>query len=126
MHLVNADQPPSILVRAESSRGAFFATVVVLMLGGMLAIVTLDDRQATHATLIVASVLASFWLAIDVPYAIRLWRGVYNGRHPVTLAVAQPVPRRVVPVRVFLAECQGHYHVPLLVSPWSYSTYRGS
>ena len=28
-------------------------------------------------------------------------------------------------IRVSLAE-QRHYHVPLLVSPWSYSTYRGS
>jgi 5-hydroxyisourate hydrolase len=25
-----------------------------------------------------------------------------------------------------IAEAEGHYHVPLLVSPWSYSTYRGS
>jgi 5-hydroxyisourate hydrolase len=25
-----------------------------------------------------------------------------------------------------IAEADGHYHVPLLVSPWSYSTYRGS
>jgi 5-hydroxyisourate hydrolase len=25
-----------------------------------------------------------------------------------------------------MAEADGHYHVPLLVSPWSYSTYRGS
>lgn len=25
-----------------------------------------------------------------------------------------------------MADAQGHYHVPLLVSPWSYSTYRGS
>jgi 5-hydroxyisourate hydrolase-like protein (transthyretin family) len=24
------------------------------------------------------------------------------------------------------AEPEGHYHVPLLVTPWSYSTYRGS
>lgn len=30
-----------------------------------------------------------------------------------------------VVVRVSLAD-DGHYHVPLLVSPWSYSTYRGS
>jgi 5-hydroxyisourate hydrolase len=29
-----------------------------------------------------------------------------------------------VPVRFRVAG--GHYHVPLLVSPWSYSTYRGS
>ena len=25
-----------------------------------------------------------------------------------------------------LADATGHYHVPLLVSPWAYSTYRGS
>ena len=25
-----------------------------------------------------------------------------------------------------VADAAGHYHVPLLVSPWSYSTYRGS
>ncbi|WP_112662502.1 hydroxyisourate hydrolase [Microvirga flavescens] len=32
----------------------------------------------------------------------------------------------VVPIRFSIAEPDGHYHVPLLVSPWSYSTYRGS
>lgn len=25
-----------------------------------------------------------------------------------------------------IADASGHYHVPLLASPWSYSTYRGS
>jgi 5-hydroxyisourate hydrolase len=32
----------------------------------------------------------------------------------------------VVPVRFAIADARGHYHVPLLVSPWSYTTYRGS
>jgi 2-oxo-4-hydroxy-4-carboxy-5-ureidoimidazoline decarboxylase len=32
----------------------------------------------------------------------------------------------VVPVRFAVAEPEGHYHVPLLFTPWSYSTYRGS
>lgn len=32
----------------------------------------------------------------------------------------------VVPVRFAVADPAGHYHVPLLVSPWAYSTYRGS
>lgn len=31
-----------------------------------------------------------------------------------------------VPVRFGVADPEAHYHVPLLVSPWSYSTYRGS
>jgi 5-hydroxyisourate hydrolase len=31
-----------------------------------------------------------------------------------------------VPVRFAITDPDAHYHVPLLVSPWSYSTYRGS
>jgi 5-hydroxyisourate hydrolase len=32
----------------------------------------------------------------------------------------------VVRVRFGVSSAAQHYHVPLLVSPWSYSTYRGS
>lgn len=39
---------------------------------------------------------------------------------------AEPAYLDVVPVRIHLAAGQGHYHVPLLCSPWSYTTYRGS
>ncbi len=31
-----------------------------------------------------------------------------------------------VVIRFGIADVDSHYHVPLLVSPWSYSTYRGS
>ena len=31
-----------------------------------------------------------------------------------------------VPLDFGIADARAHYHVPLLVSPWSYSTYRGS
>ena len=31
-----------------------------------------------------------------------------------------------VPVRFGVADAAAHYHVPLLVTPWSYATYRGS
>jgi 5-hydroxyisourate hydrolase len=31
-----------------------------------------------------------------------------------------------VPIRFGIADPTVHYHVPLLVSPWAYSTYRGS
>ena len=31
-----------------------------------------------------------------------------------------------VPVRFGIADSTAHYHVPLLASPWAYSTYRGS
>ena len=32
----------------------------------------------------------------------------------------------VVELAFGIADARGHYHVPLLVSPWSYATYRGS
>lgn len=31
-----------------------------------------------------------------------------------------------VPLQFGIANVTTHYHIPLLVSPWSYSTYRGS
>jgi 5-hydroxyisourate hydrolase len=31
-----------------------------------------------------------------------------------------------VVIRIGIADAGQHYHVPLLASPWSYSTYRGS
>lgn len=31
-----------------------------------------------------------------------------------------------VPVRFGVGDPNGRYHVPLLITPWSYSTYRGS
>lgn len=31
-----------------------------------------------------------------------------------------------VPLRFGVSDPDGHYHVPLLCSPWGYSTYRGS
>lgn len=42
------------------------------------------------------------------------------------LALADPPFLNTVIVRFGVADSQAHYHVPLLVSPWAYSTYRGS
>jgi len=39
---------------------------------------------------------------------------------------AEPPFLDVVPIRFSIADPKAHYHVPLLASPWSYSTYRGS
>lgn len=38
----------------------------------------------------------------------------------------QPAFLDRVPIRFGIADASAHYHVPLLASPWSYSTYRGS
>jgi 2-oxo-4-hydroxy-4-carboxy-5-ureidoimidazoline decarboxylase len=39
---------------------------------------------------------------------------------------ADPPFLDLVPIRFSISEPEGHYHVPLLVTPWSYTTYRGS
>lgn len=31
----------------------------------------------------------------------------------------------IIPIRFAVAEPESHYHVPLIVAPWSYTTYRG-
>lgn len=41
-------------------------------------------------------------------------------------ALPEPAFLDIVPIRFGIADPEGHYHVPLLASPWSYSTYRGS
>jgi 5-hydroxyisourate hydrolase len=42
------------------------------------------------------------------------------------VALADPPFLDVVPIAFAIADPAAHYHVPLLISPWAYSTYRGS
>jgi 2-oxo-4-hydroxy-4-carboxy-5-ureidoimidazoline decarboxylase len=57
-------------------------------------------------------------------YELRFHVGDYFARQAVRQS--DPPFLDIVPVQFALAEPEGHYHVPLLVTPWSYSTYRGS
>jgi 5-hydroxyisourate hydrolase len=57
------------------------------------------------------------------PYELRFSVGAYFAAHG---SAADPPFLDVVPVAFGVADADGAYHVPLLVSPWSYSTYRGS
>jgi 5-hydroxyisourate hydrolase len=41
-------------------------------------------------------------------------------------ALPEPVFLDRVPLDFGIADATSHYHVPLLASPWAYSTYRGS
>jgi 5-hydroxyisourate hydrolase len=50
--------------------------------------------------------------------------GDYFAGQPVTTSTPPFLDR--VPVRFVIADADAHYHVPLLASPWAYSTYRGS
>jgi 2-oxo-4-hydroxy-4-carboxy-5-ureidoimidazoline decarboxylase len=57
-------------------------------------------------------------------YELRFHVGEYFAKRNV--ALPEPAFLDMVPVRFAVAEPEGHYHIPLLVTPWSYSTYRGS
>jgi 5-hydroxyisourate hydrolase len=60
----------------------------------------------------------------------RLLEDTPAGDYELTFAVGDYFGERAfldrVPVRFTISDPAAHYHVPLLVSPWSYSTYRGS
>jgi len=57
-------------------------------------------------------------------YELRFAVGDYFARRNVPMT--DPPFLGVVPVRFTVSEPEGGYHVPLVVTPWSYSTYRGS
>jgi 5-hydroxyisourate hydrolase len=42
------------------------------------------------------------------------------------VALPEPAFLGAVAIDFGVADAQSHYHVPLLASPWSFSTYRGS
>jgi 5-hydroxyisourate hydrolase len=66
----------------------------------------------------------------DADGRARLLEQTPAGEYELTFAVGDYFGERAfldrVPVRFSIADPGAHYHVPLLVSPWSYSTYRGS
>ncbi|ESA34943.1 hydroxyisourate hydrolase [Leptolyngbya sp. Heron Island J] len=67
--------------------------------------------------------LAAAAMAIGI-YELRFWVGDYFAAQT---SASDPLPfLDLVPIRFGIADATAHYHVPLLVSPWSYSTYRGS
>ena len=77
------------------------------------AITNADGR--TDAPLMSGEAMAAgtYQIVFDV-------RGYFTGR-----GIASPFLDEV-PIRFSIADAEGHYHVPLVVTPWSYSTYRGS
>ena len=53
-------------------------------------------------------------------YELRFAAGAYHAR------TGTPSFYDEIPVRFKIDDASRHYHVPLLLSPWGYSTYRGS
>jgi 2-oxo-4-hydroxy-4-carboxy-5-ureidoimidazoline decarboxylase len=57
-------------------------------------------------------------------YELRFEIGAFYASRNVP--AADPPFLQSVPLEFHVAEPEGHYHVPLLVTPWSFATYRGS
>ena len=99
---------------------------------GMTAVLYRIDAAGTH-------VLKSLHLNADGRADAPLLEGdsLVAGRYRLVFSVAPYFARAgvllpnppfldEVPVDFGIADVHAHYHVPLLVSPWAYSTYRGS
>jgi 5-hydroxyisourate hydrolase len=56
--------------------------------------------------------------AYEVVFDVAGWRK--------TSSQAEPGFYDLVPIRFVVADAAAHYHIPLLISPYGYSTYRGS
>lgn len=61
-----------------------------------------------------------------LPGRYRLVFGVAAYFRALGVELPEPAFLDEVPLDFGLADAGSHYHVPLLASPWSYSTYRGS
>ncbi len=83
-----------------------------------LKTVTLDDDGRADGPLLDAAAMAvgRYRLLFEVAPYFRA-RGV---------VLPEPPFVDTVQLDFGIADAAGHYHVPLLVSPWSYATYRGS
>ncbi len=57
-------------------------------------------------------------------YELRFHAGDYLRKSDA--ALPEPAFLDVIPIRFGIANAAQHYHVPLLLSPYGYSTYRGS
>ena len=64
----------------------------------------------------------------DAPLLVgdEMQRGAYELVFHVGAYFGDPSFLDEVPVRFRISDANAKYHVPLLVTPWAYSTYRGS
>lgn len=99
--------------------------------GMVIELVRVEDRERHH----VKSVSTNADGRVDAPLlsAGEMVAGVYEllfqaGDYLRSTGTDLPDPSflDVIPIRFGIADTAAHYHVPLLVSPYSYSTYRGS
>lgn len=68
-------------------------------------------------------------LLADSDFKVGIYELIFIvGEYFLSQSIETPTPPFLnrVPIQFGIANVEVHYHVPLLVSPWAYSTYRGS
>lgn len=93
-----------------NGRPAAGVAITVTTPGGAVVTATTNADGRTDAPLAVELTDGTYELTFDI--------GSYFGDDDGYLGI--------VPIRVGLTAAMGHAHVALLVTPWSYTTYRGS
>lgn len=81
------------------------------------SVVTNDDGRVDGALLEGSELSAGI-------YELRFDAGAYlrgTGQE-----LSEPLFLDIIPIRFGVSDASAHYHVPLLLSPFGYSTYRGS
>jgi 5-hydroxyisourate hydrolase len=118
--------------------GKLTTHVLDTMRGGPAANVGIElwqiDPQSRQRTLLVTTTTNADGrtdgpLLADAAFAIGCYELVFAmGQYFAQSTPKLPNPAFLdrVPIQFGIADADAHYHVPLLASPWSYSTYRGS
>jgi 5-hydroxyisourate hydrolase len=103
------------------------------MPAGGLRIEVHEDREPGEPALLATAVTSDNG---RVAAPLLTGAALHAGRYTLTFHVAEYFRRRgmALPeppfieravIRIGIAEPEQHYHVPLLITPWSYSVYRG-
>ena len=101
--------------------------------GVRLALHRRGDASGDYAKIVEKTTNADGRCDAPLLTGVSMTRGAYRidfyiGDYFRSLDVQLPEPLflDVVPVNFGIADATAHYHVPLLISPYGYSTYRGS
>ncbi len=88
-----------------------------------------DAREFIHAMVTNADGRTDAQMLPASEFRIGVYELVFHAGDYLDAVGAAPESPRfldVIPIRFGISDAGAHYHVPLLISPFGYSTYRGS
>ena len=93
-----------LLDESETRVGAFFTSMMSLLIGGLIAIAITDPKTVPGGSVIVCYPLAILWILLDAPAALRWWTlAPRRTERPTAVAVAMRQPIWPVGLRLIAA-----------------------